>query len=34
MAPSAKIQLNGKEVEVPTGIFINNEWVRATSASP
>lgn len=28
MAPSAKIQLNGKERTIPTGVLINNEWVR------
>ncbi|BGO91993.1 hypothetical protein NBRC10512v2_004257 [Rhodotorula toruloides] len=33
MAPSAKIQLNGKEVKVPTGIFINNEWHDAADSS-
>ena len=32
MPTSTKIQLNGKEVAVPTGIFLDNEWVRPFTA--
>ncbi|GJN91034.1 hypothetical protein Rhopal_004049-T1 [Rhodotorula paludigena] len=33
MAPSAKIQLNGKERTIPTGVFINNEWLDSVDGS-
>ncbi|GAA6004317.1 aldehyde dehydrogenase family protein [Rhodotorula paludigena] len=33
MAPSARIQLNGKERTIPTGVFVNNEWLDSADGS-
>lgn len=34
MPTTASIQLKSSKAQVPTGVFINNEWVRVGSVGP